>query len=455
MPTNENVAIVELYDCGVRISDGQKILADSESCALIESESSILTGAQAKHQAHLRPRECSTQFWSKLSETSNTKHKISNAEIAYQHLKGVWKSANCINHSVILVTPVTLDKRALGLLLGICKKLSINVVGITSNAILSMRQQSIGCQAIYLDLLQDEIAISEIVQTESGLNLKQPSRILNFGLRNFMQNCAAAISGQFTSKTRYDPLHTAEDEQQFYDKLPLWLTALDKDGLIECKISKNDQIFNIEIDKEYLTGTNLKLFEEVAANLNVLLHNHELVAIFCSTSCTQVFGLTNYLLSLPGCAVEQLDANALAEQAMICKHEIISDEQIHYVNSLNWNNKSIANELDFSPGRLSNLSNNPTHLLINGHAYDLQQNFFIAINTASDGLQILLEKTPESVCKIYANKLSVEIEVINSHKISLNTNAVTSKSIVTVGDKLTVHDDGTICQFIKVYFNET
>jgi len=303
MSTNDSILVIELYDIGVRVSDGKNILADSVSCALIESDESILAGEQAEHQAHLRPRECSTQFWSRLSENSATKHKISNAEIAYHHLKSVWNSANADGNNALLVTPVTLDKHALGLLLGICKKLAINVVGMVGNAALAMRQQVEGCQAAYLDLLQQEIAITEIVQSDTSITLKQPSHIVNFGLYDFIQNYAKAIANRFTSETRFDPLHSAENEQQFFDKLPLWLKNLENNHSIECKLNKGDKTFAIQIDNEYLQTANQKLFEELAAHLNVLFHSHELVAIYCSSSCKQVYGLPNFLFSLPGCAI--------------------------------------------------------------------------------------------------------------------------------------------------------
>ena len=100
MPT----VTIEFYDSGVRISDGKNILANSVSCALIESDNTILVGEQAEHQAHLRPRESSINFWGQLSENSDTKHVISNAEIAYRHLEHIWSLANYSNQDVILIT---------------------------------------------------------------------------------------------------------------------------------------------------------------------------------------------------------------------------------------------------------------------------------------------------------------------------------------------------------------
>ncbi|MEM7402195.1 MAG: hypothetical protein AAF304_09635, partial [Pseudomonadota bacterium] len=81
MSTNASTVAIELYDSGVRISNGEQILADSPSYALIEADV-VEVGEAAKHQAHLRPREISTHFWAALTASSTTKHILSHAEIA-------------------------------------------------------------------------------------------------------------------------------------------------------------------------------------------------------------------------------------------------------------------------------------------------------------------------------------------------------------------------------------
>ena len=449
------IIIIELYDSGVRISDGKNILANSVSCALIESDDSILVGEQAKHQAYLRPRESSINFWSQLSENSDTKHIISNAEIAYRHLENIWNSTNYSDQEAILITPVNLDKHDLGLLLGICKKLSINVAGIVCNAALAMQQPAKDCKAVFLDLLQQQFAVTEIIQGVIGLSLKQPSRILDYGLQNFINNCAKAVAKKFIAETRFDPLHAADDEQQFFDKLPLWVDALSEKDSIECKLSIGEKHFTIQVENEYLQSANKKLFEETAAHLNLLFHGHNKIAIFCSSSCKQVFGFYKFLASLPGCAIVQLEEISLAEQALRCRNEIITGEKIHYTNSLSWQDSSSPPSLDFAPGRLSNLSSIPTHILINGHAYSLHQELFIADSNVASEPRILLEKSTDSLCKIFSRGLNVEVHAFTKQSIILNNNLIKTISTANIGDVLNIKDREINCQFIKVINNET
>ncbi len=449
------IVIIEFYDSGVRICDGINILADSVSCALIEADKTILVGERAALQAHLRPRENSTLFWSQLSENSETKHAISNAEIALRHLEHIWNSANCSDQDAILVTPVSLEKHDLGLLLGICKKLSINVTGIVCNATLAMQQPGDNCKAVFLDLLQQQLVITEIIQNEAGISLNQPSHILDYGLHDFNASCANYIARKFISETRFDPLHSANDEQQFYDKLPLWLVSLAKNDSIECKLNTGDKHFVIKIQNEALQIANKKKFEEIAAYLNVLFKNHNNIAIFCSSACKQVFGLKEFLANLPGCAMIQLDKISIAGHALRCSAEIISGEQIHFVNSLSWCANYTSTALDFNPGKLSNLASIPTHILINGHAYSLQKSIFIANSDVTTEPRIMLDESQDSICKIVANSLSVEIHALGAQPMMLNKNRIEKISTAKIGDVLIVESCEMDCLFIKVIDNET
>lgn len=450
-----SIVIIELYGSGVRISDGKNILANSVSCALIESDNTILVGELAEQQAHLRPRESSINFWTHLSENSDTKHVISNAEIAYHHLENIWNSTNYSDQEVILITPVTLDKHELGLLLGICKKLSINVAGIVCNATLAMQQPEKACKAVFLDLLQQQFAVTELIQNDVGISLKQPSRILDYGLQNFTQNCAKTIAKKFITETRFDPLHSSDDEQQFFDKLPLWLSTLSEKDSINCKLNAGEKHFTVQVNNEYLQKANSRLFEEIAAHLNVLFHYHSNVAIFCSSSCKQVFGFQEFLMCLPGCAIVQLEEINLAEHAIHCRDEIITGEQIRYINSLSWQDNSNSPSLDFTSGRLSNLSSIPTHILVNGHAYSLQQEIFIANSSVASEPRILLENSSDCHCKIFTNGLSVEVHVFDKQTIMLNSNLIETISTANIGDVLNIKGFKIDCQFIKVINNET
>ncbi len=453
MSTIESMIVIDLYGSGVRISDGTNILADSKSYALIESDKSITVGEQAEHFAHLRPRESSTLFWGQLTENSNTKHVISNAEIAYRHLEYVWKLAEGSDQSVILITPVTFNKNELGLLLGICNKLSIKVTGIVCNASLALQHPIHDCEVVFIDLQQQQLVLTELKQSKQEVSLEQPSRIINYGLDKFIHNAANSIAKKFISETRFDPLHNAEDEQQFFDKLPLWLARLNEIDVIECKLSTGENNFSIKCDNSLVNNANKKLFEDLAAHLNLLFHHHNNIAIYCSESCRQAFGLHDYLINLPGCAVIQQNELSLSRQAILYKNQITKGDQVHFVNALPWQEIDDIPILTFSSGKLSNLSSIPTHALLNGYAHSLQQDLYISRAPNSEP-QILHKKNSNSLCRIYIDNLSVMIKTYDDQDVILNECKLEHSTIVNINDSLKILGHTTNIQFIKVVDHE-
>ena len=452
MSNAKPIVTIECYDSGVRICDGENILADTTSCALIEDNHSITVGKSAQQQAHLRPREVSISYWSNLTESSITKHVISNAELALYHLQHVWQLANCENDAII-ITPASYEKQALGILLGICEKLSINIVGMVCNAALAMQRPISNCKAVYLDILQQNLITTELKQNASNIEMVQPSHVFEYGLQNFLHNLAKTVANKFVAETRFDPLHTANHEQLFFDKLPLWLNDLNESETTNCTLLIEDKEFSIELNQQELHHANGTLFEEIAGYLSVLFHSRDLLAIYCSPSCSQIFGFFDFMSTLPGCAIEQLNEIELSKHALCKKQEIVNQEQVHYVKKLSCLNNTSSESLIFNPGTLSNLFSIPTHILIEGHAYSLKQDIFIA-NSASSAPRVLLEETTDCICKISNRQMYVEVEALNSKSININQNAVNHISSTKVGDLLSMDDGSINCQFIKVVNHE-
>lgn len=453
MSTSESTVVIEFYDSGVRVSNGEKILADSPSYALIEANN-ILVGKSAKHQAHLRPREISTQFWTDLSASSTTKHVLSHTEIALKHLGQVWDSAKCHDAAVILITSAQLNKNDLGLLLGICTKLNINVLGIACNAVLSLKQRIKNCAAVFLDLQQTKIILSELTQNETDVSIKQACRVLDYGLQNFTLNIAKIIAKQFVAKTRFDPLHSAGNEQQFYDQLTSWMKALQQKKTIECTLSVEHKDYMINLERQQLITANQHLFNEIANYLNVLFHNQPALTIICSANCKHVFGLHTFLAELPGCAIIQLEASSLSKQALCCANEITAGHDIHFFKTLAWQTQSLA-EIQFNSGSLSNLANQPTHLLVNGHAHSLQQMLYLSLEDNHTGPVITLDKTPKSICCFSTSNADTKVEIFVKGVVKINQDEVDHITSVKINDSLELRNCTTLCQLIKVVQHET
>ena len=165
-----SLLVIDLYDSGILVSDGDRVLADSTSCALIEPDQPIQTGRMAVQQACFRPQDICTRFWSRLPDRSATRHEVPHAEIALHHLQSVWERLDRPDHAAILAVSGTLDRQDLGLVLGICEKLSIPVRGIVSRAVLGLPGPAPARALAWLDVLQAHAILSELQQDHKGVS---------------------------------------------------------------------------------------------------------------------------------------------------------------------------------------------------------------------------------------------------------------------------------------------
>ncbi len=444
--------VIDLYDSGVQISDGDKVLADSATLALVEAEHRIIFGECAERQAYSRPRDIATGFWSQLSANSDTRRVISNAELAYRHLQCVWQQVALSDRDAILVTPDTFTKHDLGLLLGICERLSISVRGLVSKAVLVPLAPMPDHKLVYIDVMQQHLAITEIRQTATGVTVVHPSTVLTPGLQSLSEHLASTIAAIFITKTRFDPMHAAWHEQQFFEKLPLWLAALNTADAVECKLTSDTHTYRIRLHKRQLRNANQAVFRRIAARLGGVFQSADAAVIISSPSCARVFGLHEFLSAMPGCAVLTAEARDVARQALLHQPQIGAHKQpVHYTTAIAWPPQVKPLRPQCNAGSLSQLHAVPTHALIGDHAYPLMQEVFVAGSGDNGGLRIDGAPGDDSLCKISTAGLQVEIEVLNNGAVTCNGRVLRARQRVQLGDHLRVAGQTAEVRFIKVH----
>lgn len=452
-----STVVIDIYDSGILISNGEKVLIDSPSCAIIDTDYSIIIGDSALQQVHLRPYESSTTYWTNLSTNSDTKNIVSNAEIAYKHLALAWEQADLQNTNAILIVPNTFNKQDLGLLLGICKKISIPIFALMSNTVLALRNSVQNCKTIYLDILQQKIVLNEIDHDDKTVSARQVTKTLPYGLEKLAANLAKTVAKKFVHETRFDPMHSAEDEQRFYNALPQWLTLLNHTDTVECNLESNTSHYKITITKNDIAPVNQLAFNEIALSLSALLPNDDCnMFIICSPYCNKVFSLIEFLSSLPGCAVTLLEKTSLAKQALSLKDYIpTKEEQVHYTTSLNWQDYVSRADIKFNDKSLKHLDSIPTHILFKHVAYSLADDTFInKINKTSE-LSVSNKSSDDVACKVSSNGYLKEISKLNTANILLNNVTVATSCFVSIGDVLSITNVEEEFRFIKVNTYET
>ena len=450
-----SMLVIDLYDSGILVSDGERILADSISCALIEPGKPVQTGRAALQQACSRPQDICTQFWSRLSERSATRHEVPHADIALHHLQSVWERLNQPDHAVILAVSGMLDRQDLGLVLGICEKLSIPVRGIVSRAVLALSGPAPVNTLAWLDILQSHAVLAELQQDHEAVSVLDPVPLIPQGLQALDHLLAKRITRLFIARTRFDPMQKPGDERQFLEKLPRWLATLEQEGSVECTLQAGGQASRIQLDRQEVLDMNRAVFEAIAARLAGLFQDRNAITVICAPSCRQVFGLKGFLKGLPGCALLDTDPLRMAQQALRYRDQITTRHAtVHYTTSLAWDRDASPLTLDIHPGTLAGLNNRPTHLLIGDQAWPLDREVCLSARNGTHGLDLDPACGEGSLCRIASTGWLIEVRGLHDHVIRLNGSPLTSPRSVQPGDSLGIEGHPDELRFIRVREHE-
>ncbi|MDE0249842.1 MAG: hypothetical protein OXK72_02400 [Gammaproteobacteria bacterium] len=451
-----SMLVIDLYDSGILISDGDRVLADSTSCALIEPGQPIQTGRRAVQQACFRPQDICTRFWSRLPDRSATRHEVPHAEIALHHLQSVWERLDRPDHAVILAVSGMLDRQDLGLVLGICEKLSIPVRGIVSRAALALPGPAPVRTLAWLDVLQTHAILSELQQDHKGVSARAPVTLIPQGLPALNHILAKRITRLFIAKTRFDPMQKPDDERQFIEKLPRWLATLEQEESVVCRLQGTGQALRIRLDRHEVLDMNRPVFEAIALRLAGLFQDRDAVAVVCAPSCRQVFGLEGFLKGLPGCAVLGTEPLQLARQALRYREQITARHAaVHYTTSLEWDRDTSPLTLDIHPGTLAELNNRPTHLLIGDQAWPLDRELCLSARNGAHGLDLDPACGEGGLCRIASSGWLIEVRALHGHAVRLNGNLLTAPRSVQPGDALDIEGHPDALRFIRVCEHET
>ena len=452
-----STVVIDLYESGILISDGKRILANSPACALVDTPTDILVGNAAEKQMHLRPQDINTGFWADLGGQSTTRHAVSHAELALHHLQFAWSLLDRQDHDALLAVSGTLRKRELGLALGICEKLDISVLGIVNKAVLAIPGPVPEARLVWLAVLQERTILSLVAQDRKQVSASRPGRVIPYGLQSLMQVQAKWIAAAFVRETRFDPLQKGEDEQLLYERLPHWLATLQSLESVGCELHTEGQSHRIQLHRNEVLGINQAVFEEIAICLSELLPDHK-VAIVCSPTCNQVFGLNEFLKNLPGCVTLGTDPTRIARQALRYREQICTgDKAVHYTTTLRWDKSTRVELLEPNSGLLASLPNCPTHLLIGSDAWPLGEKQELQLTRDHHEIRLALDPVcnESGVCRIQKKSMRIELRHLKNYKIRLNDRRLSEPQTVQSGDRLRIDGYRNEVLFIKVQEHET
>lgn len=374
---------IEINDVGLRGHDGKDIVFDSPGYALVDG--AVITGDDAVAQARLQPGRVFSRFWEDLSLEAlpaTLRGASTPADLAYHHLNALWRELASPPQRVILAVPGHYTREQLSLLLGITRELSIPVEGMVDLGLASAAQSRSGHQLLHVELMLHQVVLTRLAQGRR-LRRERVQVVPDVGAINFLDTWAATAADALVRNTRYDPMHSADAEQQFYDRLPDWIADSKTEDSVRITVDSDDAEHTTVLRRQTMEQAAGPLYQQIARHIAAVSRPGEKLALLLSDRVQALPGIREALVQhCSGVELVELPPAAAAVGAWKRQDEIASDaESVAYVTSVRWDT-SISPIAPPTTQRPEGQSR-PTHAVLSGRAYRLST---VALNFGTEPL---------------------------------------------------------------------
>ncbi|SEA37162.1 hypothetical protein [Microbulbifer marinus] len=425
--------VLEINDSGLRVFVGTDEVLESPGVAVIEHQQ-ILLGTAALMRARSHPTQVNNQFWRRLSleslksENNRCRH---HADLAYCHLHEV--SEHCdLPDEVMLAVPGNFTHEQLALLLGIIKESPINAVGLVDAATACIGNLAPRGAHQHVELQLHQTLVSRVSVHEQAV-LDAAETVTDAGLLNFQDAWARVFTDAFIMQCRFDPLHSAEAEQQLYDLMPQWVSRAMRQGEVMAELDDR----TAKVSLRQLQDASMPILSRVRAMIENLAEPNGIVFV------------SHRWAEIPGGAqlaerIHLLPHNCIAQAVAKRWQEIHSEtEALRMVNALS---AAPANEVAVQVNSAAEAA--ATHLLFGHRALAAQQPLFVFWQEGKFSITPTPPDHPAATVTSHAGKLALRVDA--GTRLMLNGQEIAAPVNLSAGDRIGVADFEEVITAISV-----
>jgi hypothetical protein len=249
---SQQPGFIELVDTEILATSGHGKVVRAPGYAILEDRN-VETGDAALAQAWLYPQRSFNQFWRQLTLAplpANHRQARHFADLAFAQLKALHRELDA-PEEVVFILPGSFSKDQLSILLGLANALPVQTVAMVDSAVASASLCASQGDILHLDLHLHQAVISHLKADDNIVRITVDT-IPDVGLTSFHRIWAQWIADQFINHYRYDPLHLAETEQQLYNLLPDWLSAIARHGQHTAELATENGNFQVNLTRSEL-----------------------------------------------------------------------------------------------------------------------------------------------------------------------------------------------------------
>jgi hypothetical protein len=450
--------VIEVNDIAVTVHDGDRVLLESPGYALLEDRS-LQVGSEAHRRARLTPRQIDNTFWDRLNleplshPRAQARHA---ADLVYAHLAHIRGRIPAPVEGVLWVTPGSLDRQQLGLLLGIAEECQLPPAGLVDTAVAAaLTKPPTDPVVFHLDIQLHRCVLTRL-ELDTMVRRTRVHQLPGAGLSQLREAWAKAVAAAFVRTTRFDPLHSAATEQRLYDHLTVWLDRLRTGSSADLVLPAGGNNHAITLRRDTLTQAATGIYQRIVQLVRDCAPSGEPLTLQLSHRLQMLPGLTDYLGLLPHLDLAPLAADAAIRGALA---------QRSLIEEPTGNASRLVTELP-RPNRLAAPSRpwdeatktrdaQPTHLLYRDHAYPITEHpLTVGTDIGPDTPGFTLTDSVHGVsrrhCSVYTRNERAWLDDHSTYGTFLNDRKVSGGAPLRSGDRLRLGTPGTELRLITV-----
>ncbi|TLM76618.1 hypothetical protein ACONUD_11020 [Microbulbifer harenosus] len=425
--------VLEINDCGLRVFDSTTEVAESPGVAIVNNRE-IITGTGALMRARSHPTQVNHQFWRRLSlETLKSSNPgcRHHADLAFCHLKEIAGLCD-LPDEIVLAVPANFTREQLALLLGVVKESPFNIVALTDAATACISSCAPRGVHLHVELHRHQTLVSRVAVHERA-ELDIAETVTDAGLHHFQEAWARIFTDAFIMQCRFDPLHSADAEQQLYDMLPQWIARAMRQGEVMAELDDR----TAKVSLRQLQDASTPILSRVRAMIENL------------GDASSVVFVSHRWAEIPGGA-------QLAERIHLLPHNAVAlavDKRWQELHSENGHLRLIA---DLSAAPVADVAvqvnaaaeAGATHLLFGNRALAAQQPLFVSWQEGKLQITPTPPSHPAATITHHAGRLALRVDA--GAQLMLNGREISSPVNLSAGDRISAADFAEVITAISV-----
>jgi acylphosphatase len=261
-----------------------------------------------------------------------------------------------------------------------------------------------------------------------------------------------AVADAFVRKTRFDPMHSAETEQQIYDGIESLVSKLGTEMAVEVTIEKDGEARTAEVRRDALLAATAERYKRLVESLETQRDGAAL-ALAVDQSLAALPGLTDLLGAMPDTELQIVSPENVRHTIVDTRQSWVTSDnsQLRLVQDIPWSADAAATPVASVSAGSGEV---PTHVLFDGVAHPVGRSPMVIGLEPGTAPGPRLERRYPGVSRqhfrVQRKEKELWIEDLSRYGTFVNGEKVAGTRQLRVGDEIRIGNPAAAFQVIRV-----